>query len=80
MAQMPNDVIDGIFHDGYMAGYDEGYQAAIKHGRWETKTHKMMGESPCCSICGAFEPMKRKYCPNCGAKMDVEGKKNERRY
>jgi hypothetical protein len=31
MAQMPNDVIDGIFHDGYMAGYDEGRKA----GAWD---------------------------------------------
>lgn len=41
----------------------------VRRGRWITKPHKMMGDSPCCSECGAFEPMERNFCPNCGASM-----------
>ena len=40
-----------------------------KHGRWIIKPHKMMGECPCCSECGLFNPIEYRYCPNCGAKM-----------
>ena len=32
MAQLSNDVIDGIFHDGYMAGYDDGYKDGLRYG------------------------------------------------
>ena len=42
----------------------------VRHGRWEDNPHKMMGECPCCSECGSFNPIKYRYCPNCGAKMD----------
>ena len=42
------------------------------HGRWLMKDHKMMGKTPCCSECGKFEPMKRNFCPNCGADMRGE--------
>lgn len=42
----------------------------VRHGRWEDKPHKMMDECPCCSECGSFNPIKYRYCPNCGAKMD----------
>lgn len=42
----------------------------VRHGRWEDKPHKMMGECPRCSVCGSFDPIKYRYCPNCGAKMD----------
>lgn len=41
-----------------------------RHGRWIVKPHKMMGESPCCSECGSFNPIEYRYCPNCGAKME----------
>lgn len=38
-----------------------------KKGKWIIKPHKMMGEAPCCSKCGMFEPMERNFCPNCGS-------------
>ena len=46
------------------------YVAEVRHGRWIVKPHKMMGECPCCSACGSFNPIEYRYCPNCGAKMD----------
>lgn len=42
-------------------------------GQWIIKPHKIMGESPCCSRCGLFEPINRKFCPNCGLKMKNGG-------
>ena len=49
----------------------------------ERKTGKWIGEErwclPKCSVCGAscfgehgFDAIKTPYCPNCGAKMEVE--------
>ncbi len=45
--------------------------APVVHARWED-AHK--GLSSCkCSICGAVFVDETSYCPNCGAKMDLEG-------
>lgn len=60
--------------------WDDAMECAIKaleeperkKGKWLIKPHKMMGEAPCCSECGIFEPMERNYCPNCGADMRGE--------
>ena len=52
------------------ANYEE-----VKHGRWVyEKTHQGMKYvcSECSEIPECFEP---NYCPNCGARMDLEGKK-----
>lgn len=42
-------------------------------GQWIIKPHKIMGEAPCCSRCGLFEPINRKFCPNCGVRMKNGG-------
>lgn len=43
----------------------------VRHGRWEGKRW-----SYSCSICGGLSPedggVKTNYCPDCGAKMDLE--------
>ena len=43
----------------------------VRHGRWVGKRW-----SYSCSICGGLSPedggVKTNYCPNCGAKMDLE--------
>ena len=43
----------------------------VRHGRWEGKKW-----SYSCSICGGLSPedggVKTNYCPDCGARMDLE--------
>lgn len=55
--------------------------APVKHGRWEEQDYNW-SEAWKCSACGEewcfehdpTEPTARvNYCPNCGAKMDLEG-------
>ena len=43
--------------------------AHVKHGKWIDK-----GSLSCrCSKCGCKNGHESKFCPNCGAKMDLEG-------
>lgn len=44
----------------------------VRRGRWIIRSHRMMGEYPCCSECGSFNPIpiEYRYCPCCGAKME----------
>lgn len=51
--------------------------APVKHGKW---FDAMVGELPVqvCDQCNTFFPLAytgggHHYCPNCGAKMDLEG-------
>lgn len=49
----------------------------VRHGRWVSVPHKL---ARVCSVCNRDEPYKfadidadvYDYCPNCGAKMDLE--------
>lgn len=50
-----------------------------KHQQWEQKTEfgntYFSGTYPTCSICGGFEcgvKQETNFCPNCGARMDVD--------
>ena len=43
--------------------------ATVRHGRWK-RYGKNLGE---CSECGEVVSVRNNYCPNCGAKMDLEG-------
>ena len=49
--------------------------AQVRHGRWGT--HSDRPDSLICSVCNCgFDMWKHdphNYCPNCGAKMDLEG-------
>ena len=47
----------------------------IKYGHWvfdPKDAIEMMFTLPRCSECGAESPNGGNYCPNCGAKMDLE--------
>ena len=48
----------------------------VKHGKWisGTDTSPCMPETDVCSECGyrTVYGYNYKYCPNCGAKMDLE--------
>ena len=52
--------------------------ATVRHGRWviPTKIGHRSFDIPHCSVCNGVScgvDENTKYCPNCGAKMDLEG-------
>lgn len=69
-----------ICADDTMSGYEKAYcselirnipaadVAPVRHGRWK-RYGKNLGE---CSECGEIVSVRNNYCPNCGAKMDLE--------
>ena len=58
--------------------------AQVRHGRWDNIPNTYMciagkdgsyhGNATSCSVCNEINPnaYKTNYCPNCGAKMDLE--------
>ena len=59
--------------------------APVRHGRWKGYTKSAYRGTDdfgdpiyrdatffCCSNCGRRTAVKERYCPNCGAKMDLE--------
>ena len=61
----------------YKNGYALGKKDALKHGRWEEVIGKgIFGKRYLrCSNCESENGLMIhfNYCPNCGAKMDLEG-------
>ena len=51
--------------------------APVVHGRWEQTKYPIMSECEDCSVCGYRTVYGHgfKFCPNCGAKMDLEDEK-----
>lgn len=45
--------------------YKKGLQDAVVHGRWLSSLNY-------CSVCNQTYIDRTKYCPNCGAKMDLQ--------
>ena len=50
--------------------------APVKHGEWDKKPF-LIGTSYYCSECGDNFGEPYNYCPNCGAKMDEEMKRDD---
>ena len=48
--------------------------APVVHGRWIARAGRAMC-SVCADECWADSALEYNYCPNCGAKMDLEGVK-----
>ena len=51
--------------------------APVVHGRWNPTQFPFMNECVDCSICGyrTCWGINHKFCPNCGAKMDLDEEK-----
>ena len=47
--------------------------APVRHGRWLPCHSTAAGDIQYCSACEIGCTWKPNYCPNCGAKMDLEG-------
>lgn len=66
----------------YRSKIENGELAEAKHGKWIANEHTSRSETRGrmthyatykCSVCGKWNGRKKqKYCPNCGAKMDLE--------
>lgn len=57
----------------YQKGYMDGLKNAVRHGEWS----HLGGDEWCCTVCGevihtegSWEKPTKKYCNECGAKMD----------
>ena len=49
----------------------------VKHGRWDDS---LDGITPYCTVCGRTHSCFKRtpsYCPNCGAKMDLDSEQAE---
>ena len=59
---------------GYDRGFRDGYAQAtsdvMRHGHWERYLN--VGLKWCCSECASRFTIPFSYCPNCGAKNEVE--------
>jgi rubrerythrin len=62
----------------YKHGYEAGKKAAVVHGKWIGEEHYFQNyydyTDYTCSVCGLTREYLggANYCPNCGAKMDLE--------
>lgn len=43
--------------------------AQVVHGQWQ---HNEKPDCEVCSVCNIYSVIKYKFCPNCGARMDLE--------
>ena len=65
------------FEQAYKNGYAAGQRDAVRHARWEAR-EDVFGFVRCsaCKDCNIYDEWadgkKWSYCPNCGAKMDLE--------
>lgn len=64
-----SELYDEVWENALIMAIESLKAEPINHGQWVIKPHKMMGECPCCSVCGSFNPIEYNYCPNCGADM-----------
>lgn len=62
----------------YKRGYEDGLRDSINHGRWLDDSIDGVWIRHKCSICDFSKIMENrtvhdwKYCPNCGALMDLK--------
>ena len=61
----------------YEMGYEIGKHDAVKHARWERANNRKKSYIRRCSSCGGDayfcgDGCSYKFCPNCGATMDLE--------
>lgn len=69
------DVPNYAYEHGYADGMAEVKAQLPKRGEWIYKPKdaiEMMFTLPKCSVCGHESSDANNYCPNCGAKMEVQ--------
>ena len=51
---------------------ENGELTEVKHGKWISFSRPQQPWVSACSVCGAASNTRTRYCPDCGAKMDLE--------
>lgn len=71
-----NSFVERMFADGVysiLEIFPSADVAPVMHGQWEPIINAYGGIDGCiCKRCGIATKQKSNYCPNCGAKMDLE--------
>lgn len=57
---------------GWWKTFDSSYWRSTQYGVQEIDCVKIR-----CGLCGRGSAVRTNYCPNCGAKMDLEGETND---
>ena len=72
--------IEKVFADGVYSVleiFPSADVVPVMHGQWEPIINAYGGIEGCiCKRCGIATKQKSNYCPNCGAKMDLEEQNN----
>lgn len=58
--------------EAYKKGYEDGKRDSVVHGRWIERQRPTKHLVCTACICKNHMRVKSPYCPNCGAKMDLE--------
>lgn len=79
-----NDYPGDRYFDNYVYGFDDAWKLVkeapiieaepVRHGKWQKGIWQTYPDGYVCDKCSTGYAIPYSYCPNCGAKMDLEEK------